>query len=742
MPRIPLFRFGHAAEEAIPPRLSSYGPQLSLEGLQLGVDNLRHDVHLSPRFSEITRWHIARLLARHGDVEGLLATEAPQQQQRRPSNILGAHSGGKGQGKNETPELKPLLAEIHMSALNRAKAEGNQFLDLLARVAIIKFLRTELNAQYAQILERCRMTLKGYEGFRQQKALEYRERVAAFQVAKKIILRKTGQELFRTLREVEKESLSRMRRSLLGNSDEPYKLFLNPLMFTEDGCDTYLSAEQYVMLGNFDRDPDRFGNVRRIAGDFLESLKLPIQGELEKVFNEWLNVPENAQELVGGGSPDEATPEGRSQKIRLTVWLDLLERERVLEYVIASYESTPLLAEYSPRINAQQLKNALISKEERQRVEKLIADHGKATADSLYAAIDRVASCRGTDRAKVAGRFLRDFMRYHRDLRQLEALNSAMDSVNLISNDKMRQLSAMNGTLYEYLLPEEQKPAEDKVVRHVILKADVRDSSKLTRSLLEREMNPASYFSLNFYDPVNKLLAKYGASKVFLEGDAIILTILEREGETGLAVARASVLANEMIEIVHGYNQLIERAGLPTIELGVGISYQDSAPMYLMDGEQRIMISDALNESDRLSSCSKRVRKSMKPMDTTFRVYAFQTVNDTDVQDSPDDFILKYNVSGVRMSEAAFEKLKGEITLQAVQLKLPKALEGEECKLWAGLVPLGNDIFRKIVVRGSRMPQIDPHDFSVLKWTDKWYYEVCSNPAVYAALEGKSAAGK
>ena len=102
-------------------------------------------------------------------------------------------------------------------------------------------------------------------------------------------------------------------------------------------------------------------------------------------------------------------------------------------------------------------------------------------------------------------RFLRDFLRYHRDFRRLGALNEAMDGVNLIGNDKMRELSAMNGTLYEFLLHDEHAPAEDKIVRHVILKADVRDSSRLTRSLMERGLNPASYFSLNFYDPVNKL---------------------------------------------------------------------------------------------------------------------------------------------------------------------------------------------------------------------------------------------
>ena len=741
MPRFPLFRLGQPEVEATPPQLTGYTPSLSLEGLQLGVDNLRHDVHLSPKFVVQTRSQITRLIVRHGDVEGLLATETPQP--RQGGHFIGSNAGPKGDGKPGGSDLKPLLAEVHTAALNRAKAEGNSFLDVLARVAIIKFLRIELGLQFAQILERCRMTLKSYEGVRAQKAMEYRERVAAFQVAKKVILRKTGQELFRTLREIEKETLARTRRSLFGSShDDQYKLFLNPLIFTADGCDAYVNAEQYVMLGNFDRDPDRFTNVRRIAYEFLQSLNLGQEADPERAINAWLNVPENAQDLIGSGTPDDSTPEGRAQKTRLTAWLGLLDREKLMEYVVASYEAVPLLAEYSPRINAQQLKNALISREERTRVEKLIVEQGKVSPESLQSAIQRVAACRGAERGKVAARFLRDFLRYHRDLRNLEALRSAMDNVNLIANEKMRQLSAMNGTLYEFLLPEEQKPSEEKVVRHVIIKADVRDSSRLTRSLLERGMNPASYFSLNFYDPVNKLLAKYGASKVFLEGDAIILTILERDAEPGLAVGRASVLAREIIDIVRGYNQLLEHAGLPGIELGVGISYQDSAPMYLMDGEQRIMISDALNESDRLSSCSKRVRKSMKTKETPFNVYAFQTVSDADVEDSPDDFILKYNLNGIRISEAAFQRLKQEISLELSPLDLPKSWEGEEFHLWSGMVPVGNDIFRKIVVRGTRMAQIDPHNFSVQHWTERWYYEVCSNPAIDAKLEGKAAAAK
>jgi hypothetical protein len=732
MPRIPIFRLGPAAEELEPPHLTGYAPALALEDLQVGVDNLRHDVHLSQKFVDQARLHIARMITRHGNLDGLLAAETVEPPQ--PSHFIGKVAARKS-AEAEPSDLKPLLAEIHVVSLNRAKAAENISVDLLGRLAIVKFLRTEINLQFAQVLERCRMMLKSYEGVRQQKALEYRERVAGFQVAKKIIQRKAGQDLFRILREIDKETLARLRRSFFGARGEAqYPLFLNPLLFTEDGRDIYLNAEHYVLLGNFDRDPDRFENVRRIACDFLRALNLGSDAAQEAILDGWLNVPENAQELVGSGTADNCS---RAQKLRLGLWTECLESEGILDYIIASYEVIPLLAEYAPRINAQQLKNALISREERERVEKLIEEHGTQSADSLYAAGSRVSGCRGGERARVAARFLHDLLRYHRDLRRLEVLNSALDSVNLIGNQKMRELSAMNDTLYAFTLAAEQRPAEEKVLRHVVIKADVRDSTRLTRSLLEAGLNPASYFTLNFYEPVNKLLPKYGATKVFLEGDAIILAILEREGEPGLGVSRACVLAREMIEIVRGYNQLLERAGLPTLEIGVGISCQDSAPMYLMDGDDRIMISDALNESDRLSSCHKRVRKPMERLSSPFNVYVFQTVAETG--ENTEDFRMNYNLSGVRMSEAAFKRLQQEISLEPCQLAFPKLWGSEEFRLFNGLVPLGNDIFKRIVLRVSRIPHINPDDFSLVRWTETFYFEVCTNPATYASLEGKRA---
>ena len=321
-------------------------------------------------------------------------------------------------------------------------------------------------------------------------------------------------------------------------------------------------------------------------------------------------------------------------------------------------------------------------------------------------------------------------MLYHRDFRRHEVLNRTLEKVNLIANQKLRDLSSLNGTLYEFLLPEETKDAqENPVVRHVILKADVRDSSRLTRSLLQRDMNPASYFSLNFYDPVNKLLAKYGAHKVFVEGDAIILAILERQGDPALSVARACVLAREMVEIVGGYNHLLQRAGLPPLELGVGISFQDSPPMYLLDGDHRIMISDALNESDRLSSCDKRLRKAMEGMSVPFNVYEFRSAAQTEADP------MKYNVGGIRISEAAFNRLRGEISLEECKLDFPRLWGSENIRYWSALVPVGADIFRRLLVRASQAPVVETADMRLLRWTDNQVYEICTNPAVYTALE-------
>jgi len=756
MPKLPVFRLRNS-EPPSRPDLQYYGLTLAFSDLQLGVDNLRYDVFLSRRITADLSFHLARYICRLGEVESLFEMDVPSAAQTK---FIRAAEGTTKLRKPGPADLKTLLVSIHLAILNRAKAEGNPSIDVLGRLAVLKFIRTELQMQFARILEQCRMKSKSLEGVRQAKMMQTQELVSSFQVRKKIILRRAGQEVFRLLREIEKETLARTRRSLLGELPaDCYRLFLNPLILTEDGRDDYLCAEHYYMFGNFDRDPDRFPSLRQFALNFLRELGYG-EGIDDEHLEQALNVPENATTLVGTGNGEDLTPEDRNRKDRLDIWTRMLQRQGVLSHVVASYEAVPLLAEYAPRVNPQQIKNALIFRAEAERVEKIIAE-SRLHSDRLFAAVGRVASCRGSERSRFAARLLHDLFCYHRDLRGLEALSAGFDSINLVSDDKVRELSTLNGMLYEFLPPEDQRPAGDRVVHHVILKADVRDSSRLTRSLMEKGMNAASYFSLNFYDPVNKLLAKYGATKVFLEGDAIIVALLEREGEAMLSVGRACVLACEIVSLLREYNELLERSGLPQMEVGLGIAYQDSPPLYLMDGEHRIMISDAINESDRLSSCSKRVRKKLAPDAGVFQVYSVQiggggNKNDgASAETEAEEMRLNYNIGGICLSESAFHKLQQEISLSlwAASPSGPgftgpgftgPGFTGpwidEQREFFVGTVPIANGVFRKIAIRKNRIAQVDVRDLSILHWTDRCYYEVCANPAVYAVLPGEKSA--
>lgn len=734
-------------EHATQLRLSTYTPELWLSGLVTGVDNIRHDVSLSPKFIELLRGHMLYLIARHGGVEDMVKEEPVRLNQptlpvtmRRPEAATPATKPADRAG-----ELKKAISELQIAALNQAKSQGNISIDLLLRLAIIQLIRQEQTNQFAKVQERCREKLKTVEGPRADpKVHTMRDRFMSLQVSKKIVLRKAGEELFATLREVEKEGVARMRRSLFGDLDLPaYDLFMNRLVFTEDGRDDYLNAEQYVMLGNYDRDLDRFDMLSEVASDFLQEL-----GFLEASSNDpekasaLLNVPENAQELFGGASSQEESPaRARAQKALLAAWTNGLEQAGVLERIVASYEAASLLAEYSPLINPQQLKNALVSKTDRKRVEELLAAHGRISTDKLNQAVKRVAGHGGADRQRVAARFLFDFMRYHRDLRRMEVVHAALESVNIASNAKLRELSAINNTLYEFLLPEEQKPAEEKIVHHVVLKADIRDSTTLTRTLFERGLNPASYFSLNFYEPVNKLLEKYDAAKVFIEGDAVILAKFERENETSFAVSRTCMLAREILGIVHAYNEKSQKSGLPSLELGIGICFQDSAPMYLMDGSSRIMISPALNLSDRLSSCHKGARQFVGGHRLPFNVFCFKTIADEDTAGNADEFLMRYNIGGIHINEAAFNRLRAEISLQEHVLQLPMIWGPQKVNFYSGLVPVAPGVFHPIVVREGVIPHISAADFSVKAWTDRRYYEVCVNEAVYEMIQQAKAAG-
>jgi hypothetical protein len=110
-----------------------------------------------------------------------------------------------------------------------------------------------------------------------------------------------------------------------------------------------------------------------------------------------------------------------------------------------------------------------------------------------------------------------DLCRYRLYLKYFRFTHRILNRINLMSAADEIQLARSGGKLYELLNHEELQEIEVKrprIIHHVIVKADIRGSTKVIAGLMKKGLNPASYFSLRFFDPLNQLLEKYSAVKV------------------------------------------------------------------------------------------------------------------------------------------------------------------------------------------------------------------------------------
>lgn len=114
--------------------LQPYTAELSLGSLAVGVDNIHHDVFLSPKFVETTSAYVLELVRQTANLAFLTQTD------RRP------------QKPAETGAWKKQLTELLQVSLTRAKYEKNIELDLLLRVSLTKFLTQEIATQFGNIV--------------------------------------------------------------------------------------------------------------------------------------------------------------------------------------------------------------------------------------------------------------------------------------------------------------------------------------------------------------------------------------------------------------------------------------------------------------------------------------------------------------------------------------------------------------------------------------------------------------
>jgi hypothetical protein len=796
--------------------LKAYAAELPLGALTVGVDNIHHDVYLSPSWTEQTRVYLLEFI-------------------RQAANLnYSARKGGRPPKGPETGAWKRQTLELLQASLTRAKYEKKIELDLLFRVAMQKFLTQEIGAQFASLLLEAKEWIRSRGEYfeRSEQAHVMKARLADLQGNRRNIFSQVAQHIYQILFDFEENNLGRWRKALFGEEQQgAYEMLANRIAFVEGGRDDLLFLEQYVLLGNYHKDEDRFETFDGLLFDLLRdtvmnssradeiakasrnyeellnsavavreelaaleeqrtglSRKLEKGGgvlarvgigadsarvraelstaeqrlkqlqakldhmaplieaaknkadfigqEYDRILADYLNEPENAHRLFDADWQGNQEPAAERAR-RLDDWVARLEKRDLLVHVLASYELRNIYHDYCPPIHLQQLKKALVSRGELEHVAQILKQFParRFSMERIETLAKKLRRYPRDEARAVALHFAEDFMRLRRDLRNYERLAAAMERIQLVRSERTREISRMNNSLYEFLLPTETPPAHDQVINHAVVKADVRGSTRITKDLLARGLNPATLFSLNFYEPVKRILDRYGAAKVFIEGDAMVLAIFETESNRlhQRAVCKACALGRQILAIAAAYNERPDAGDLPRLELGVGIAFQGSAPTYWVDSDSRIMISRALNLSDRLSSCSKVARRLLGDRSSLFRLFVFQPGVEGTQEDEADEFLIRFNLNGVELNDEGFAKLSEEIALQSVEIDCEMPWGQEPTTFFLGQAPIGDAVEPLLLRRGYVRQLLS--DGRIGPAGQRAYYEVCTDPRVLELVE-------
>ncbi len=270
-----------------PVQLRPYSAELPLGTLAVGVDNIHHDVYLSPMFVETTEAYLLDFIRQTANLPFLSQADRTQPP-GRPGRPAGRRLAPRREADRrvarppEAPSWKKQLSDLLHAGLQEAKYEKNIEIDLLFRVTLLKFLTQEIATQFANLLLEAKEWIRGRgEHFdHTEQAHVIKARLAELQADRRNLFRHVGQHVFQAIQDIEENSLGRSRKALFGDeaSSTAYDILNNRLAFVEGGKDDVLFLEQYVLLGNYQRDQDRFDTFDAVMIDFLRDSILPAEG--------------------------------------------------------------------------------------------------------------------------------------------------------------------------------------------------------------------------------------------------------------------------------------------------------------------------------------------------------------------------------------------------------------------------------------------------------------------------------
>src|SRR5947199_136607 len=317
--------------------LKSYNVSLPMGTLAIGVDNIHHDVFLSPKFVQAARDYLLDLIRQHTSSAHSLGMEP------RPTRGL------------DSAAFRKLLSELLQSATTQAKSHQNIEIDLLFLenyVLLGNYVRDPdrfeaMDALFQEFLREAGITVADDPAHKEavETHTALRERVQA-----------TRNEI--TNLEEQREAT----RKPLDRGEG----FFNRLLSSDDPAD--LKASLHDIEGRLKHQELKLEELGPQVEDARQKLDFFRKGKASRL-GEYLDEPENAQRLFDPKGGPESAPL-RAQL--LTRLLDRLEQYEMLLHVLASYEVRPIVDEYCPPLHLQQLRRALVSKDALKQVDQVI----------------------------------------------------------------------------------------------------------------------------------------------------------------------------------------------------------------------------------------------------------------------------------------------------------------------------------------------------------------------------------
>lgn len=662
-------------------------------------------------------------------------------------------------------------------AIREARRRGSLDWVQLYQLALLKTLLGQVDDQ----LDTLRHQLDAEAAHAGGQALQVHERMVRLARARDGVRHRAIGRALRLVMRLEHSKLRKVRKTLLGRSWPLCEIYLrNPLVQLGGlgGRDDFL--QHYPLAFHALDDLLEFTGVlaealaRLLPDDFLpmdvqsppagsalprerrdqgglpgygqvEDLSLALFGKrMQEDFSfTWFETPEAIPLLFGqaefaargGAVVGDRRLHGYCEAVAKGVQLALAKAGQ-LQPLIASYDLQHLLRSIGPRVTDANHFDYAAGRLSRRALLRRLADAGEKDPAALVRRVDEVLGSRHAAHldlpAEITLQGVQDLVRLRRDIAAAHITFAGMDRLRVLRDADERALSSANGLLQVF--SDRVGVVSGAGGGHVILKADVRGSTAFTARMREKNLNPAAYFSRNLYDPITALLREYGAHKVFVEGDAVILTIAEQNDLPGesFAVARACGLARKILGVVDAKNAESSRLGLPALEIGIGIAYSDEPPTYLYDEGHRITISPAINVADRLSSCERQLRSQLGAalIDGTRVDMVARVPVGSVTQDSYE--LLRYNVNGVAIETAAFHQLSKELPLRRLALGARSGAGATTLQLYAARYPDARGNLHWLLIREAVARISLAGNLLDAAGESETFYEVISDPELIA----------